>query len=177
MRKLAIAVGVDGELQTELGAALPPPSAFLFDDDVAAAVLQSEAAIWLASMLDVVVAGRVIVIDYARESSDLVEVRTYAEHGRAGDPLAGIGTKDITADVDLEQLQRAIRPADSISTQAEWLGSLGVESLVEEGRRLWEEGAASGSLAALKARSRIREAEALVEADGLGGFLVAQWIV
>ncbi|MFT7474077.1 MAG: hypothetical protein ACI81L_000993, partial [Verrucomicrobiales bacterium] len=34
-----------------------------------------------------------------------------------------------------------------------------------------------GDLAALKARSRIREAEALVEMTGLGGFTVAEWVV
>ena len=34
---------------------------------------------------------------------------------------------------------------------------------------------AVGDLAALRMRSRIREAEALVEPTGLGGFTVAEW--
>jgi len=117
----------------------------------------------------------VIVIDYARTESALVEIRTYADHGNAGDPLCELGEKDITVDVDLAQLERAVRPATSIVSQASWLEDLGVEALVEEGRQLWTEGAAAGSLVALRARSRIREAEALVADDGLGGFLVAEW--
>jgi hypothetical protein len=43
--------------------------------------------------------------------------------------------------------------------------------------RAMEAGAAAGDLAALKARSRVREAEALLDPAGLGGFLVAQRVV
>lgn len=121
--------------------------------------------------------GRLIVIDYARTRSEDVELRTYAEHGRAGDPLAQLGTKDITVDVDLEQLQAVVGAAGRIMTQAEWLTLHGIDELVEEGRRIWHESAGVGDLAALKARSRVREAEALVEPTGLGGFLVAEWVV
>lgn len=148
----------------------------LFDSSTESAVLQIEAARWLETMHETVRAGRIVVIDYARRSSADVETRTYAEHGQAGSPLVGLGTKDITVDVDLEQLQRAVGAASSISTQAEWLVTLGIEGLVEEGRALWEAGASTGSLAALKGRSRIREAEALIDPSGLGGFSVAQWV-
>ena len=37
-------------------------------------------------------------------------------------------------------------------------------------------GAGIGDLAALRGRSRIREAEALCAADGLGGFTVMHWV-
>jgi len=121
--------------------------------------------------------GRLIVIDYARLRGDEVEVRTFAEHGVAGDPLSQLGTKDITVDVDLEQLQAVVGAAGRIITQAEWLTLHGIDELVEEGRRIWHESAGVGDLAALKARSRVREAEALVEPTGLGGFLVAEWVV
>ena len=52
-----------------------------------------------------------------------------------------------------------------------------IQELVAEGRRIWAEGAAQGSLAAIAGRSRVTEAEALLDVDGLGGFLVAEWRV
>ncbi len=51
----------------------------------------------------------------------------------------------------------------------------GIEELVEEGRRIWTEQAARPGLEAMRMRSRISEAEALLDPDGLGGFLVAEW--
>jgi hypothetical protein len=33
-----------------------------------------------------------------------------------------------------------------------------------------------GDLAALRARSRVREAEALLDPDGLGAFRVVEWV-
>ncbi len=165
------------QLATIPGPRLSPEHHEVVGPDVDAGVLQQAAATWLTDTLGQMTAGRIIVIDYARTSSADVEIRTYAEHGRAGDPLDALGSKDITVDVDLEQLQRAVRPASSIARQSAWLEGLGLDELVEEGRRLWEEGASTGSLAALKGRSRIREAEALVEVGGLGGFLVAEWVV
>lgn len=153
------------------------------DDDAFAAsvdsgVWQPEAARWVKHTLgSVLEQGRLIIIDYCRRSSLDVEVRTYAEHGTAGDPLVSLGTKDITVDVDLEQLQRITRAADSIASQADWLEGCGLSDLVEEGRAIWRAGAAVGDLAALRARSRVREAEALTDPSGLGGFTVAEWVV
>jgi hypothetical protein len=40
---------------------------------------------------------------------------------------------------------------------------------------VWAERAHIGDLAALTGRSRVREAEALTAADGLGAFTVAEW--
>ncbi len=171
-----VIVDGDDQLATTLGSALSPSEAALFDDSVDHGVLQSAAAAWLQRCLEDLVAGSIIVIDYARLESQAVEIRTYAEHGYAGDPLDMPGSKDITVDVDLKQLQRAVEPATSIETQAQWLESLGIGELVEEGRALWTDGAAAGSLDALRGRSRIREAEALLDADGLGAFLVARWV-
>lgn len=163
-------------LQLVPGSAISLDQVGWFDDRVDRGVLQPEAVSWLERCVEQVVAGRVVVLDYARLESDEVEIRSYADHGHAGDPLVQLGTKDITTDVDLAQLQRAVTPATSIETQAEWLGSLGIDALVEEGRALWEAGASTGSLEALKGRSRIREAEALTDPAGLGGFRVAQWV-
>ncbi len=141
------------------------------------AVDQTMAAEWLHQALDTLSAGSVITIDYARARSDEVRIRTYADHGDAGDPLARLGTKDITVDVDLFQLQARVRRADVVVTQAEWLETHGISDLVAQGRRIWQAGAATGSLDALKARSRVREAEALLDPGGLGGFTVVEWTI
>jgi hypothetical protein len=53
----------------------------------------------------------------------------------------------------------------------------GIEDLVEEGRRQWAERAPVGDLAAVRARSRVTEAVALLARDGLGSFTVAEWQV
>jgi hypothetical protein len=45
---------------------------------------------------------------------------------------------------------------------------LGIEDLVEDGRRIWAAGAARGDLEALAGRSRITEAVALTDPEGLG---------
>ncbi|NNF68271.1 MAG: hypothetical protein HKN01_00750 [Acidimicrobiia bacterium] len=163
----------DGRLVTGPG----PAAADGPDDGTDGFIAQRAAARWLDEALTVLERGRVIVVDYARTSGADVEVRTYRGHERGGDPLADLGSQDITVDVDLEQLARRIRRPDSVTTQAEWLQTLGVEALVDEGRDQWNAGAAGGGLDALLGRSRIREAEALCDPDGLGSFTVAQWVV
>ena len=53
----------------------------------------------------------------------------------------------------------------------------GVHDLVSHGHEVTvQAGAGIGDLAALRGRSRIREAEALCAADGLGGFTVMHWV-
>jgi hypothetical protein len=62
------------------------------------------------------------------------------------------------------------------TTQADWLRAHGIDDLVAEGRRTWAERAHVGDLAALAARSRIGEAEALLDPAGLGAFRVVEWV-
>ena len=64
-----------------------------------------------------------------------------------------------------------------VTTQASFLRANGIDDLVAEGRRRWAERAGVGDLAALRARSRITEAEALLDPAGLGGFTVLEWRV
>jgi NADH dehydrogenase [ubiquinone] 1 alpha subcomplex assembly factor 7 len=125
--------------------------------------------------------GVVLVVDYAAEIDELVArgagwLRTYRAHRRGGEPFDHPGSQDITADVLLPALRRDARRAGFAiaqeSTQAEWLRSLGIEELVDEGRAQWEEGAARGGLEALAGRSRITEAAALTAPDGLGAHSV-----
>jgi SAM-dependent MidA family methyltransferase len=120
-------------------------------------------------------ADRVVLFDYGtRTTAELAErewLRTYRAHGRGGDPLAAPGSQDITTDVAFDQLS-----PDTLTTQAEWLRAHGVDALVAAARVTWTERAAIGDLEALKARSRVNEAEALLDPDGLGGFLVAEYV-
>ena len=181
-RWVPAAVALDGQHLVEVyeganeGVADPVPE--LFEDGPGRVVYQRAAIEWLERVLHRVVArGRVIVIDYCRSRSTDVEIRTYAAHGRGADPLSALGSQDITVDVDLGALERATRAADVVSTQSEWLAGLGLDALVEQGRTAWSEGARLGDLEALRGRSRVREAEALCDPTGLGGFTVAEWLI
>lgn len=119
------------------------------------------------------VASRVIAFDYFVRAADIGPswLRTYRGHERGHDPLHDPGRWDITADVLLD----ALPAPDRLRDQAQFLRDHGLDELVEAGRRAWAAGAASPDLAAIKARSRVPEAEALTDANGLGGFVVAEW--
>jgi len=169
-------VGLDGDVLVEVpGEPLTDDEAAHFEAGLGRGVLQRAAETWLKTARSLVRRGSVVVVDYARPRSEDVEVRTYLGHERGDQPLTQLGRNDVTVDVDLAQLQSRVGAASSVTTQAEFLNGLGIEALVEEGRALWEANAAVGDLAALKARSRIREADALLDPDGLGGFTVAIW--
>ena len=75
-----------------------------------------------------------------------------------------------------DQLART-RPPTQLRTQADFLRAHGLEELVETARRRWHEGASRADLDALAARSRVTEADALVDPAGLGRFCVLEWEV
>jgi len=122
-------------------------------------------------------ASRVVAFDYGvATTAELIErtwLRTYARHGRDCNPFVEPGSVDITVDIAVDQLPRPT----AVTTQAEFLEHWGIDDLVDEGRRIWTERAHLGDLEAMVARSRIREAEALTDPAGLGGFLVLEWDV
>ncbi len=126
------------------------------------------------------VAPRVVVFDYMTTTAEMAArpwrdwLRTYRGHERGGTPLDDLGSQDITCDVALDQLA-AVRAPALVSDQRTFLSRHGIDGLVEEGRAAWEAGAARGDLAAIQGRSRVREAEALTDIDGLGAFTVAEW--
>jgi hypothetical protein len=62
-----------------------------------------------------------------------------------------------------------------VSAQAEFLRRHSIDALVAEGRAEWQRAAAHPDLAAMTMRSRVREAEALLDPSGLGGFSVLEW--
>ena len=187
--EVRVGVGDDGRLARHVIVAtesLAAAAAAMVPDVPVGAIVpvQAQAADWVADAVGLLDSGRVVVVDYAvARTTELGErdvdgwLRTFRGHERLDDPLDGLGTADITADVCLDQIELRAGPVTSLSTQADWLRSHGIDELVEEGRRTWEAAATTGDLAALKARSRVREAEALLDPDGLGGFLVAEWVV
>ena len=52
-------------------------------------------------------------------------------------------------------------------TQAQFLQRWGIDELVEEGRAAWAAAAGAPDLAALRMRSRVREAESLLDPAGI----------
>jgi len=141
--------------------------------------LQRAAAGWVSEALRLAGPdGHVVAIDYATTTADLATrpqgdwLRTYRSHARGTHPLDDLGSQDITCEVAVDQL--GVTPIANRS-QVEWLRAHGIDLLVEEGRRSWEERAHLGDLEAVRARSRITEADALVDPAGLGAFRVLEW--
>jgi len=137
---------------------------------------------WIAACSRVLHRGSLVVIDYVDDAGGLIArgvrswLRTYRAHDRGASPLEAPGSQDITADVVREQLRRAARASGfafvSDQPQSEWLAELGIDDLVEAGRRTWASRAHLGDLEALAGRSRVNEAAALTDAAGLGAHRV-----
>ena len=144
--------------------------------------VQRAATAWVTAALERLERGRLVVFDYAATGPELAArpwdewVRTYRAQQRGGALLDELGHQDVTCEVDELQLELARRP-DAVTSQVEFLTAHGIEELVAEGRRLWTERAHIGDLDALRARSRVGEAEALLDPDGFGAFRVLQWQV
>lgn len=144
----------------------------------ARAPLQDRAHRWVVEARQLVRSGSVVVIDYAvARTAELALrpwrdwLRTYRRHERGGHYLEGVGSQDITTDVAVDQLPEP----DSVRSQSQWLQLHGIERLVDEGRAYWTAHAGGPDLTAMRMRSRIAEAEALLEPTGLGGFTVLEW--
>lgn len=146
----------------------------------ARAPLVDRAAAWVDDARQRLSQGTVIVIDYGvARTGELAArpwrewLRTFRANARGGHYLQAPGSQDITVDIPFDQLPEP----DAVRTQAQYLQLLGIEELVDAGRRFWEEHAARPGLEAMRMRSRISESEALLDPSGLGGFLVAEWRV
>lgn len=130
---------------------------------------------WVQDILDRG-AAKVALFDYGSQST--VELagrggwlRTYRAHQKGSDPLHQPGEWDITTDIAVDQLPMP----SSVMSQADWLSGHGIAQLVEEGRDHWAKNAARPDLTAMRMRSRIREAEALLDPASLGGWLVMEY--
>jgi SAM-dependent MidA family methyltransferase len=183
------AAGVGPERLVERMVPLAPDRAALLDrlvpdaPDGARVPVQSAAGAWLRDALAVATPrGRVVAIDYATTTADLASrpqgewLRTYAAHRRGDTPLANLGTQDITCEVAIDQLAQ-IRPPTSNLSQADWLRRWRMDDLVAEARQAWRAQAHAPDLAAVAARSRVTEADALLDPEGLGRFRVLEWFM
>lgn len=143
---------------------------------------QDQAGAWLSQALSILDRGTVTAIDYMSTTEEMAArpwpewLRTYRGHERGDDPWSAPGTQDITCEVAVDQLS-AVCPPTRVTAQATWLRAHGIDELVAEGNAAWRAGAAQGNLEALAGRSRSIEAEALLDAAGLGAFTVAEWDV
>ena len=140
--------------------------------------LQHQAARWVQAARSTLSAGRVVAIDYATQTTGEIAampwrewLRTYRSQQRGGHYLRDVGEQDITTQVAIDQLP----PPETVRSQRQFLLRWGIDDLVAEGRRVWTEHASAPTVAALMMRSRVSEAEALLAADGLGGFTVMEW--
>ena len=144
------------------------------------APIQTAAAQWMLSVSQKLSRGRVLVFDYCSESTSEIAVtpwrewlRTYKDHERGVHYLIEPGSQDITTQVMIDQMMNAI-PDLSVTRQSEWLETWGIEELVSEGSRFWEEHKSAPDIAAMKMRSRVNETQALTDRDGLGAFSVLE---
>jgi SAM-dependent MidA family methyltransferase len=144
------------------------------------APIQTAAAQWMLSVSQKLGRGKVLVIDYCSESTGEIAVtpwrewlRTYKDHGRGEHYLLEPGSQDITTQVLLDQLIKAI-PLLSVDGQSEWLHRWGIDELVSEGNEYWEQHKSSPDISAMKMRSRAFEAQLITDTTGMGAYLVLE---
>lgn len=141
---------------------------------------QQHAQTWLQQATACLRSGHILAIDYGATTADLAQreelgwLRTYRYQQRGGHPLDAPGSQDITCDVAIDQVQFG-SPASDVVSQADFLRRNGIDELVEAGLAVWNERAHLGDLAAIRGRSAMREAEALLDPEGLGSFIVLHW--
>jgi SAM-dependent MidA family methyltransferase len=186
VEQLEVAIAADGELDLVAVDATETLSAEVgrFADSAPPIDVwfpwQSAARSWLAQVHDRLRSGHIVVFDYGAPTAELAArtemgwLRTFRDQQRGTHPLDAPGSQDITCDVAIDQVQLD-HVASELTTQADFLRRHGIAELVEQGRVLWAERAHVGDLAAIRGRSAIREAEALLEPNGLGAFAVLHW--
>jgi len=144
------------------------------------APIQTAAAQWLLDVSKKMSNGKVLVFDYCSESTSEIAVtpwrewlRTYKEHERGVHYLLDPGSQDITTQVMVDQLARVV-PGLLVTQQSEWLHTMGIDELVSEGNKYWDEHKSAPDIYAMKMRSRSNEAQALTSQDELGAFSVLE---
>ncbi len=144
--------------------------------------VQQRAAACVQAQRALLDAGKLLVIDYATVSTvGLAQrpwrewLRTYRGHERGVHYLREPGSQDITVEVAIDQMVACVGEPLSVRTQRQFLQRWGIDALVAEGQRVWSEHAAQPTVAALTMRSRVREADALCDPNGLGAFTVLEF--
>ena len=144
--------------------------------------VQLQAATWLETALNRLVAGSVVLIDYGDLAENLAPrrrdgtLRTYRSHHLGPHPLDEPGATDITADVNFSALVAVAQSAGAsveLHRQDDFLASLGLRQRLGELRREELELARHGQVEGrLRTRSLVTEAETLLHPRGLGDFRV-----
>ncbi len=185
--QLCVGVGTDGELKEVL---VPVPTTEPIYDELqrmgnaapngSRVPIQSAAAEWVAQALQTLDRGKVLLFDYVRTTRWMLGrpwedwIRTYRNHRPGGSPFELPGTQDITCEVSIDQISK-VRPPDHDRTQANFLDAHGLADLMADARDAWHARAAVGDLGALRARSRVQEARALTDPNGLGRYRALEW--
>ena len=144
--------------------------------------VQLEAAEWIERALVGVGEGALVVIDYGGMTEEFEHrrtegtMRTYRSHHLGPEPLAEPGATDITADVNFTAAAAAAERAGArveLHRQDDFLAGLGLREELSRLRRE-ELGLARSAdeFARLRVRSERTDAEALLNARGLGDFRV-----
>lgn len=144
--------------------------------------VQIEAAAWLRRAISLLESGSVIVVDYGATAEELEPrraigtLRTYRAHHLGPDPLLEPGATDITADVNFTALVDVARRAGAATTlhrQDDFLTQHGLRDVLSDLRAEELELARSDdSMARLRVRSELKDAETLLHPRGLGDFRV-----
>lgn len=145
------------------------------------APIQIAASRWMLDVTQNLSRGKVLVFDYCSESTHEIAVspwrewlRTYKAHERGVHYLLDPGSQDITSQVMVDQLSNSV-PGLTVISQSDWLQKWGINQLVFEGNKYWEEHKSAPDMYALKMRSRANELQALTSQDGLGVFSVLEF--
>jgi SAM-dependent MidA family methyltransferase len=143
--------------------------------------LHERGAAMVTGLLQTLQRGSVIVVDYARRTTEEFAVagpaswlRTYRRHQRASGldaALVDVGTCDITVDVAIDQLPFT----DQVFTQADALARWGLGEVLAQSNSRWNARTSDFDLTALRHRSHASEAPMLLDPQGLGGFSVLEW--
>jgi SAM-dependent MidA family methyltransferase len=144
------------------------------------APIQTAATQWLRDVTQKVSKGRVLIFDYCSDSTSEIAVsawrewlRTYKNHERGEHYLLKPGAQDITAQVMIDQLLEG-SPNLLIRKQSDWLQHWGIQDLVSEGARYWEQHKSSPDVFSMKMRSRANEAILITDISGIGGYSVLE---
>jgi hypothetical protein len=68
-----------------------------------------------------------------------------------------------------------VTPELTVSKQSDWLQQWGIQNLVDEGAKYWDQHKSSPDIYAIKMRSRQSEATTLLSGKGFGGFISVEW--
>jgi len=142
--------------------------------------VQLEARRWVSDVLERMIEGSILIIDYGETAENLRArrrdgtLRTYRAHHLGPHPLDEPGETDITADVNFTALLD-IAPTTTLHRQDHFLASLGLRKRLTDLRKLELDAARAGDdMERLRLRTLKTEVETLMHPRGLGDFRVLE---